>query len=30
MTTGGWIFMLVSLGFVWTLALWCYVRVLRD
>lgn len=30
MTTAGWIFMLVSLAFVWGLALWCYRRVLRD
>jgi hypothetical protein len=30
MTTGGWIFMIVSLGSVWGLAIWCYRRVLRD
>jgi hypothetical protein len=30
MTSSGWIFMLVSLGSVWALALWCYARVLRD
>jgi hypothetical protein len=30
MTAGGWVFMLLSLGFVWALALWCYARVLRD
>jgi hypothetical protein len=30
MTTGGWIFMTVSLVFVWGLAVWCYRRVLRD
>jgi hypothetical protein len=30
MTTGGWIFMLVSLGFVWTLAIWCYYVLLTT
>lgn len=30
MTTAGWIFMIVSLIGVWSLALWCYARVLRD
>jgi hypothetical protein len=30
MTIGGWIFMSVSLVFVWGLAVWCYRRVLRD
>ncbi len=30
MTAGGWVFMVLSLGFVWSLALWCYARVLRD
>lgn len=29
MNAGAWILMLVSLAFVWTLAIWCYVRVLR-
>lgn len=28
MTIGGWIFMVVSLAFVWGLAGWCYYRVL--
>lgn len=27
MTAGGWIFMLVSLGCVWSLAGWCYYKV---
>jgi hypothetical protein len=30
MTTGGWILMVASLAFVWTLAIWCYTRVLRG
>lgn len=30
MTTAGWIFMTVSLVFVWGLAGWCYRRVLGD
>ncbi len=29
MTLGGWCFMILSLGFVWGLALWCYAKVLR-
>jgi hypothetical protein len=29
MTTVGWIFMLVSLSFVWGLIAWCYSRILR-
>ncbi len=29
MTVTGWIFMLVSLGFVWGLVIWCYARILR-
>jgi hypothetical protein len=29
MTTGGILFMTLSLTFVWGLALWCYRRVLR-
>ena len=29
MTTLGWIFMIVSVGGVWTLAIWCYLKVLR-
>jgi hypothetical protein len=28
MTTGGWIIMLISLGGVWGLAIWCYKTVL--
>jgi hypothetical protein len=28
MTTGGWVFLSLSLAFVWGLALWCYARVL--
>jgi hypothetical protein len=30
MTSAGWLFMLVSLTFVWTLAGWCYQRLLRQ
>jgi hypothetical protein len=30
MTALGWIFMLVSVGFVWTLAIWCFRRVLSS
>ncbi len=30
MTTAGWIFMVCSLTAVWSLAGWCYARVLRD
>lgn len=30
MTTAGWIFMLVSVVSVWTLAIWCYARILRG
>jgi hypothetical protein len=30
MTIGGWIFMSLSLAFVWGLAIWCYRKVLRD
>lgn len=30
MTTAGWIFMSASLVGVWSLALWCYRRVLRG
>lgn len=30
MTAGGWILMIASLTFVWTLVIWCYVRVLRG
>jgi hypothetical protein len=28
MTTAGWIFLFVSLGFVWSLTIWCFYRVL--
>lgn len=28
MTTGGWIFMLLSVGFVWSLTIWSFRRVL--
>jgi hypothetical protein len=28
MTTLGWLFMLVSVGFVWILTGWCYFKVL--
>jgi hypothetical protein len=27
-TTGGWIFLVVSLCSVWSLAIWCFYRVL--
>jgi len=30
MTTGGWIFMLVSLAFVWGLTIWCFLKVLTT
>jgi hypothetical protein len=32
MTAAGWVFLTVSLAFVWGLALWCFYRVLsiRD
>jgi hypothetical protein len=30
MTPAGWVFMLLSLAFVWGLAGWCYARVLRG
>ena len=30
MTTGGWIFMTLSLAFVWGLALWCFRKVLSE
>jgi hypothetical protein len=30
MTNVGWILMIASLAFVWTLAIWCYVRVLKN
>lgn len=28
MTLGGWIFMTISLTFVWSLMGWCYYRIL--
>jgi len=28
MTAGGWLFMLISLAFVWGLTGWCFYRVL--
>lgn len=28
MTPAGWIFLIASLAFVWSLALWCFYRVL--
>jgi hypothetical protein len=27
MTPAGWVFLLVSLGFVWGLAIWCFRKV---
>jgi hypothetical protein len=30
MTTAGWIMMIVSLGIVWSLAIWCYKKVLSS
>lgn len=30
MTTAGWIFMLLSLTFVWGLCIWCYHRLLTS
>jgi hypothetical protein len=30
MTTAGWIFLIVSLTFVWGLAGWCYWKLLFD
>ena len=30
MTTAGWIFMLVSLTFVWGLAIWSYYKLLST
>lgn len=30
MTPGGWIFMFLSLAFVWGLVGWCYSRLLRS
>lgn len=30
MTTGGWVLLVVSLTFVWSLLIWCYNRVLKG
>lgn len=30
MSVGGWIFLTVSLSFVWGLMIWCFNRVLRG
>jgi hypothetical protein len=30
MTIGGWIFMTVSLAFVWGLLIWCFRRILSE
>ncbi len=30
MTVGGWIFMLGSLAVVYSVAIWCYIRVLTH
>ena len=30
MTIGGWILMVVSLGFVWSLVIWCYRKILAS
>lgn len=30
MTTGGWIWMIASLVFVWGLTFWCYYEVLKS
>ena len=30
MTTGGWVFLILSLSFVWGLSIWCYSKVLRG
>jgi hypothetical protein len=27
---GGWIFMVLSVGFVWGLTIWCFARVLAH
>lgn len=29
MTTSGWIFLMLSLAFVYGLTFWCYVRILK-
>ena len=30
MTTAGWIMMIISLAFVWSLVIWCYKKVLSS
>lgn len=30
MTIGGWIFLLISLTFVWGLTSWCFMKVLKG
>ena len=30
MTTAGWIMMIISLAFVWSLVIWCYKRILSS
>lgn len=30
MTPLGWLFLIVSLGFVWVLTLWCFYKVLSS
>lgn len=30
MTPGGWIFLMLSVGFVWSLAIWCYAMILSP
>jgi hypothetical protein len=30
MTTAGWIMMILSLAFVWSLVIWCYRKILRS
>lgn len=30
MTTGGWVLLVISLTFVWSLLIWCYARILKG
>ena len=30
MTTGGWVFLILSLSFVWGLLVWCFYKVLTG
>lgn len=30
MSPAGWVFLVVSVGFVWGLAIWCYVKILGE